>query len=159
MKRFLSHLPLNLKIKEIPELDWINFNGKPDENSQYDACLKWGIYYDYRINSSSGILDFNVQIKIEEGSWYKKGKETKDLLKHERGHYVIASIYGNHFKNIIMTKNFTKKNLYVNVEKEFYHEFNEIFNQCLEIQALYDNETNHSLVIESQKKWNEILCI
>jgi hypothetical protein len=159
MKKFLSYLPKNLKIKDFPQLNWLYFNGKPEENSQFDACLKWGIYYSYKKNSSSGIFELDVQVKIEEGSWYKKGRETEYLLNHERGHYVIALIYGNHFKNNLLSKKLKMNYENFDYEKEIYYEFNLIFEECLEIQALYDCETNHSILEESQRKWNEILCL
>ncbi len=155
MKRFLSHMP-HFNSKPVSKLSWGDFKGTPEENSPYDACLKWGIYYNYKFNRSSGLIQLDVNVKSIESSWFRKGKETEDLLVHERGHYVIAAVYGSLFKNTIEAIHFPNE---FHVEKEISRNFDEIFNNCLQMQDVYDEETNHSLNTEMQKRWNDVLFL
>lgn len=83
-------------------------------------------------------------------SWLK-GKETKDLLKHEQGHFDIIEYYSRLFRKELATCRFESlKNL-----KDDMSALNKKYVVLSkEMQELYDIETNHSLIKEQQNIWD-----
>jgi hypothetical protein len=143
-------------IKKIKSLTWKDFKGKPEINSPFDACLKWGIYYNYKYEigpNEEPNVNLNVECKIGTDSWFKNGKETEELLNHEYGHFLIAFIYSERFKSKVKDAKFSLKEVDANIQKVF----DDTFKDCVNYQNLYDKETNHSLNKEIQKKWNDKL--
>jgi hypothetical protein len=140
---------LKQKVHGIRVLNWNHFKGLPEASSPYDACLRWGIFYSY------SKFSFHVRVHIGETSWYKPGKETEELLKHEQGHLIITHMFGEKLLRELngIPKNF--KNPEIDNQANIL--FDKIFKQCEEYQELYDQETNHSLNKTVQKRWNELL--
>lgn len=153
--------------KIIKKLSWNDFKGIPESFSNFDACINWGIYYNYTIqekcinpNTSNEILhskiakvNLNVSCRMLETSWYIKGKETEHLLIHEFGHLLIAYLFAENFVKDVEKKFFPLEKIDEALKKVF----NDIFEECVEYQNKYDKDTNHSLNKEIQKKWNEEL--
>jgi hypothetical protein len=145
-------------LKSIKKLTWMDFKGIPDGKSCYDACLNWGIYYNYTYQPDPKKLEIakiNMQVSCRalETSWYKRGKETEELLIHELGHLIIAHVFANKIRDKVLNSCIHLKSVDEKIKKIF----EDLFEECVNYQNLYDDDTNHSLNNMLQQKWNEHL--
>lgn len=145
----------------IKKLTWEDFKGLPELNSKYDACLNWGIYYSYSSNNKDADINskLNLKIHIDVGtsSWYRKGKETLDLLNHENGHFLLAYLYGHKFNQEVQNNYNSSTMLSLELENHLKMIFDKNFQECVQIQEKYDDQTDHGLNLAQQKRWDEFL--
>lgn len=134
-------------------LKWIDFKGEVPDNSSFSASVSSGMSYKWSYSTSAGIIDFRYAVEAKlyrHLSWtiYKTGKE--EVLKHEQLHFDITELFTRKFRKAldeyVVKRNIRKDvaNIYSRIEKE-----------RIEMQLLYDKETNHSLNKESQLAWEE----
>ena len=140
--------------KEDIKLSWSDFKGKPIKTSSYHAQTQGSLNYTFD-NDGPGAYIFNLNVKFDKKkSWVKSEEATDNLLNHERGHFDIYEIYGRTIiKRIKETKALTGLKFSENIEKIFRKSFDEL----QKFQQEYDDETNHSKILEKQEEWNEKL--
>lgn len=132
-------------------LSWADFKGSPNARGNFVASTGSGMSQSYVI-ASNGVLDKKRTHVIAhfypEYSWYVAKDTTAGLLKHEQTHFDITEIHARILNRRIQSYSFTSnakaevKALYEQVEKE-----------RRAMQKAFDKETNHSINIEEEKKW------
>lgn len=137
-------------------LVWSDFTGKPDESSSYNALTFWSIKYNVSNVQFKGdemtIGKFEVILTFSSNnSWLKKGKGTDALLEHEQGHFNTGILCMNELLKKVKETTFTKKN----INEKLQAIFNDTLKKYHELGLLYDEESNHSINVEQQAKWNK----
>jgi hypothetical protein len=142
--------------EESRHLIWDDFKGTPDPLSRSLAHTYWRVHYwieDTVMRGDTVSCNFRIHVLFDTSrSWVKPGKETSDLLKHEQGHYDVAKLCGRELKF-----RFASLPLYkYDYEQRVKRKFDEVFQKYVDIQQLYDDESNHGLNVEGQHKWDAI---
>ena len=138
---------------EKSKLDWSDFRGEPKSESSFDASLNTGITYQWSISKDYGKIELKYQVDsfcYPSLSWVKKGQSTKYLLQHEQLHFDISELHAR-----IMRKKLKEYKPSKNVRKDLNKIYKRVERMRINMQELYDLETNHSKNNENQKKWGE----
>ncbi len=137
---------------------WNDFKkvNRPTSNTKATATTASGISFGFSAKQSPRRLfsfDYHVVAHFyPDESWYLKGSETDVILKHERLHFDITELFARKFRQRIETSKFTK-----NIDQEMKRIHNKIIRELRAYQEKYDSETNHSINLEAQLKWQEKL--
>lgn len=134
-------------------LVWSDFEGKPNPNTDAAAQTASGISFGFSIGKTGNrISDFTTTVDClfyPSESWYKPEHATPHILNHEQFHFNITELHARMFRekiSKIQPSNRLKiqlKALYKSISKA-----------SSVMQKRYDEETNHSINKEEQKKWN-----
>ena len=99
---------------------------------------------------------FYVGLILRSLGWIRKHlKNSKEgarqhLLKHEQGHYDIARVVSGELKSTLNAFSFDGKRVRYQADS-----IRRVFTQKLrKLEHDYDKDTNHSRVLEEQKRWN-----
>lgn len=127
-----------------------DFKGKvPANQGERAATTATGIKYSYsQDNKKIEVLTyayFDAQ-----KSWIDKSKYTAQLLNHEQRHFDISEIYHRKLKKAINQELKKSKNPQNIIAKRF----KEIYGQSVNLQSLYDRETDYGRNIEKQKEYD-----
>jgi len=132
-------------------LSWADFKGNPNGNGNFGASASSGISQSYEINNK-GILDKSETTVVAhfypEYSWYRAKDTTARLLKHEQTHFDITEVHARMLRARIQSYNFTSRS-----KEEVKELYEEIENKRRAMQRAFDEETNHSINKEIEKKW------
>lgn len=131
-------------IKRWAKLSWDDFQGIPQPFSSYEAAIASAIYLEYdstreRFHAYAG--QHNV------GSWAKRSRPSQDYeLNHEQCHFNITELHAR------------KLNEYIGenpdgTEYLFSLRRNSINIDLRKMQREYDSETDHSLNLDKQCRW------
>ncbi len=138
------------------KLDWSDFRGEPDENSDFDSAVNTGISYQWTIVSKD---DERIKLKYEIESfcypalsWVKKGQSTDYLLAHEQLHFDISELHAR-----IIRKKFKdyKPSTDKNIKKDLNRMYKRVERMRINMQEKYDEETDHSRNQEHQIRWEK----
>lgn len=137
------------KISYTQNLKWSDFRGEPEMEHFADAIIVSGYHYKTNLAYNYPKIIIGSYMNPEK-SWKKELQNTENLdllLKHEQGHFDIREAFCRKIKDSVNKRFFTA---YDDVEKIVNH-----FTQIqIETEDRYDEETNHSIAIEEQEKWN-----
>lgn len=130
-------------------LTWADFKGKPDKKHFATALT----YSDIKIGASSidGKTTVTVQNFFDTKLSWSKNKTSAALLAHEQAHFDITEIYTRKLRiklNEIVSEE-TIRNGTFNKESTV------ILNEWKSFQQKYDDETNHGIIADKQKEWEE----
>jgi hypothetical protein len=136
-------------------LQWSDFKGTPDESSPYFAYTAWKTNVKFsgvRFEGEKAIVSgFEMTVEFDENkSWVKKGKESDELLKHEQGHFDVGLLYMRDVLSSFPSVSFTRTNF----KEEFKNFIEAIHKKYADMGKQYDSETNHSILRDTQAKWN-----
>ena len=131
------------------KLTWTDFKGKPDKLNPATALT----YSDIKIGVS--FIDGNITVTVDnlfdtKLSW-TKNKTSTALLAHEQAHFDITEIYTRKIRiklNAIASEE-TIRNGTLNKESTI------LLNEWKSFQKKYDDETNHGIILNKQKEWEE----
>jgi|JFJP01.1.fsa_nt_gi Bacterial protein of unknown function (DUF922) len=129
---------------ENPKLQWNDFQGAVSENSPFAAMTYWYLYYNWKGNKIQADSCFQTN-----KSWIREGKESDYLLQHEQLHVDIAQLHIRLFKQKIES---------VTSIAQVKKVFDEILKAAKQMQAQYDEETEHSRDKAEQKRWNRLVA-
>ncbi|GGG30410.1 hypothetical protein GCM10011344_34190 [Dokdonia pacifica] len=134
-------------------LSWADFKGSPNGDGSFVASTSSGMSQSYVIDGK-GMLDKNETYVVAhfypEYSWYREKDTTARLLKHEQTHFDITEIHARLLNTRIQSYNFTS-----NSKSEVKALYEEVEKQRRAMQRTFDEETNHSINREVEKKWEE----
>lgn len=123
------------------ELTWDDFQGEVAEDSPYAAMTYWYIYYRWEGNKVRAESCFQTS-----KSWIRDEKQSDYLLKHEQLHFDIAQLHIRLFQKKLMSATNSAQ-----VKKRF----DETLRAAKQMQAQYDEETQHSRNKIEQRRWNQ----
>lgn len=136
---------------ERPKVSWEDFRAvnKIDgpEAAHIHVAISSAVEYD------EGFL--NIEIKCymtPESSLVLKDKECEYLLNHEQRHFDLQEVFARRIR-----KRYLEKNDYTfdKLQKDLNGIFIEEIKKGTQLQADYDNETNHSIDEKKQSEWND----
>jgi len=126
-------------------ISWSDFKGVPHYFRNADA----GIYSRLSLEYDSVTANYKVYALMNQSkSWHKSNADrfTNDILKHEQYHFNITEAYARLMNTYI--KDYPDSSL------SFYQtKLARIESELDRLQEVYDDETNHSLIVDQQAKW------
>jgi hypothetical protein len=149
---FAQPAPKSQLWSENLELEWRDFNGAPEAQVDAVAITASGITFGYSVTTSdTKVVDANFTIEAHfypDHSWFKKTRVTPVVLDHERFHFNITELFARKFRQRIAKTRFTNA-----IQEEVDVIYDAINQELKALQTLYDQETNYSIDIEAQKRW------
>jgi len=141
---------------EKSKLDWSDFRGEPDKVSDFDSAVNTGITYQWSYSKDQGR---EIELKYEVHSfcypslsWVKKGQMSNYLLAHEQLHFDISELHAR-----IMRKKLQDYDPGQHVENDVKKDLNKMYKRVermrINMQQVYDEDTDHSKNKEAQQKW------
>ena len=138
------------------QLQWLDFKGQPQSNTDAVAITASGITFGYSVERSrTEITEANFTIESHfypDHSWFKKGRVNQVVLNHERFHFNITELFARKFRKRISETKFT-----LNIKEEADAIYKTINKELAEMQKQYDTETNYSMNIQAQSEWQDII--
>ena len=141
------------------KLVWSDFSGNVSRSSPFAALTHYDYHYKIEnVKVEKGIVkssDFIVTLEFNpDKSWVKDGKQTDELLKHEQGHFDIAIVCVKELVAMYKKRTLTAFDFNESVKELT----KETFQKYKELEAQYDEETDHSKNKEQQLKWNDFIA-
>lgn len=151
---YLSNVT-EVKWNESTPLTWSNFSADIDSESEYDAWTFSGFNYTYTWKRMDGAISvecsafgyFDPTL-----SWVKKNKQSDELLKHEQLHFDISELYSRYFEQRMKAFRFSN-----DVASEVDSIYTVTFDELLNTQIKYDEETNHYHNKTEQNRWEKFV--
>ncbi len=143
--------PITFKFSEQSTLTWKDFRGYYSYTETYAAATVSGIGYKYkeRIENGKLILDMDVYSYFDQAeSWTKYKEGEPDMLQHEQFHYYVSELQARKLRKHLKEFTFTKE-----YKDELNSEFCFWIAHLYVMQDQYDEESEHHLNTENQKKW------
>lgn len=132
------------------KLTWDDFQGNVPAETDFDALTHSEI--DFRFEGEGVILKFTINTLFDPTQSWKKDGVTKEVLKHEQGHFDITEYHSRLLRKNLKTNRYKG---FDTIEQEIRDMFNEASTAANEMQLLYDKQTNHSINQKKQNKWNK----
>ena len=132
-------------------LAWTDFLG-PVRTSDFAAESNCMFNYKARPEIANGILTLYVNFDacfIKRSSWVKDGREKDSLLLHEQYHFNICEMFARKFRKKLMELELSP----MKVEQAVKFLFDDVWNQYVQAQNDYDDQTRHGLVNDEQDRW------
>lgn len=131
-------------------LVWEDFKGKPSRVAADDvAALSFcGLRFQSCAYERGEEPTYKVTAYFQRSkSWSKEEHEVQYVLEHEQLHFDIAEVYARK-----MRKHFQTKRVALEKSSAIYNEY---YDEYVEMQDLYDEQTNHGTKDKEQAIWNE----
>ncbi|HSQ44641.1 MAG TPA: hypothetical protein VLM16_06565 [Ginsengibacter sp.] len=136
------------------QLKWTDFKGRPVEDYFAGAVTASGFAFDSQMDFDGTDIYLNIGVYTfftKNDSWKKPQINSDYHLLHEQHHFDITRIGSQKFINEIQETHFTKDNY----TKLLTSVFDKVYKENMDIQHLYDEQTNHSINVEKQLEWNK----
>ncbi len=138
---------------ERSDLEWSDFRGRPQSNSNFDASVNTGITYQWSYGKDKGDIELNYQVDsfcYPSLSWVKRGQMSDNLLSHEQLHFDISELHAR-----IMRKRLKEYGPGENIRRDLNKMYKLVERMRINMQERYDEETSHSKNLVAQKKWEK----
>lgn len=148
--------PEKILWSETNKLTWSDFKGTPDAGSNFVASTNSGMSFSFSYSIRNDEVSYNFTNEsffYPEMSWYKKGNVSDYILAHEQTHFDISELHSRIFKKRMEEGVFTK-----NIKKEVNELYKEVESERIAMQSRYDDETNHSQIIEAENRWRNYVA-
>lgn len=135
------------------KLSWQDFKGNPNANGGFVASTSSGMSQSYVIDSGGILVKNETHVTAHfypEYSWYSTKDTTARLLKHEQTHFDITEIHARILNKSIQSYAFTSDS-----KREIKVLYQQVEEERRAMQTAFDNETNHSINREEEKKWED----
>ena len=135
-------------------LIWPDFQGEPDEESDFRAMTNWQLSYDFQLSKAKGEINsrFNVYAFFDhQKSWVKEGNGSDELLQHEQLHFDIAELFARKLRKQFAIYSFKSENY----QEELIQLFDAGLDSCNQVHNQYDLDTEHGLNLENQNDWQQ----
>ncbi len=133
------------------KMTWVDFAGNMPKATKYSAQIFNNFEYFAPLKLTDGVLNISLQMKVymlKSASWTSSTALSDYSLAHEQLHFDIAKIVVERFKQK------AKQILTVdNYDSELQLLFIEMYREMNRLQKDYDDESNHSINIVGQAKW------
>lgn len=141
----------NIEWSETRKLNWADFAGSPEDAAFYVASTNSGIHFTYSFKTKNGITEVTSKVScifLPDKSWFKPGKVSDYVLRHEQTHFDISELFARKLRKKIANAKFTKN---LKQEIESLYKANEIERQTM--QAKFDKDTDHSKKENAELQW------
>ena len=136
-------------------LEWKDFEGKPESGHPFQASTSTAITYSWSLKTRGEEIIFGYEVYsffLPEGSWFRPGSTSGNLLAHEQLHFDITELHARKLRKKL--KDFDPK-VVKDVKKvlgDLYHE-TEAGRKAMQEQ--FDRETDHSQRENVQTEWQK----
>jgi len=135
-----------IKWDDNKRLNWSDYKGKPDPNSDAAASTSTYLVIDYNISQNK--MTYKIQSMFSRTRSWGLHK-TDYILSHEQGHFDIAEVFARKLHKKMSEFKFDKRTYQKNLGKIY----DEVVEEKTEMQNDYDRETRHSINKEKQAQW------
>ncbi|MAO11655.1 MAG: DUF922 domain-containing protein [Flavobacteriaceae bacterium] len=138
---------------ETRQLTWDDFRGSPPSSANFVASTNSGISFSFSYSEKNGnrTMEHDVTCNFyPDQSWFKPGKVSEYILKHEQTHFDISELHARILRKRIAETTFSK-----NVKKEIGALYHTTEQERQDVQNQYDLETDHSKNIEEEYRWRQ----
>lgn len=128
-------------------LNWSDFQGMPVENAAEVAMTASSVEYNYFTRGNK--IGWKVTPKFYPTlSWYLPSSATDKILQHERLHFDITELYARMLRQQLQNNVHSDADIktLIAIGKKLIADWNAE-------QSKYDIETNHSINMSTQQKW------
>ena len=137
------------------KMTWTDFTGIMPKTSRYSAQIFNNFEYLAPLKLENGVLKIDLQMKVymlKSGSWTSSTNLSEYSIAHEQVHFDITKIVVERFKRK------AKQILTVdNYDSELQLLFIEMYREMNRLQKEYDDESNHSINVLGQQKWQQFV--
>lgn len=137
-------------------LQWSDFKGSPNMQSDAAATTASGITFGYRMSETDGeVTKFKAEVTAHfypDKSWYKANEVNLHILEHEQLHFDITELHARKLRKQISE---LKVSNTVNVALEGVHKA--ILEELGTMQNAYDAACDYSRNKEQQQLWKETI--
>lgn len=152
----LTHAQSSIAWSKDYQLKWSDFQAEPDleiiayANTVYKIeILPTNVAVDAQNNIQNYQAITATAFFFKNLSWVYK--EDDSLLVHEQLHFDIAEL---HARKIRTEFEKLKKQKIANFNS-YSAAYARVWEACLQMQRLYDQETNHGIIVEENKRWEK----
>ncbi len=135
-------------------LVWDDFRALPLEKTLFHANTNTGLSYSWGLKGTSQKMELTYKVETffyPEQSWVQEASKNDHLLKHEQLHFDISELHARKLKKILANVDGSTIN---KDSKDYLNAFYEkIDKERGDMQNAFDAESNHSLNIEQELKW------
>jgi hypothetical protein len=135
----------------VRKMSWSDFAGTMPKSSKYSAQIFNNFEYFAPLKLTDGELTISLQMKVymlKSGSWTSSTALSDYSIAHEQLHFDIAKVTVERFKQK------AKQILTIdNYDSELQLLFIEMYREMNRLQKEYDDESNHSINVVGQAKW------
>tara|TARA_R100000935_G_C2839107_1_gene169982 strand:+ start:4030 stop:4584 length:555 start_codon:yes stop_codon:yes gene_type:complete len=155
---FAQSEDINILWSEEYQLKWEDFKGAPPEETLFHANTNAGMSYSWEFKSSSE--DIELVYKIDNIfypnlSWVHSTSKNDILLKHEQLHFDISELHARKLRKTLSNLDLSKlNNGFKSYSKMIYEQ---VVKENREMQIAFDRESNHSLNIEAELRWQQFI--
>ena len=127
-------------------LNWNDFKAAPPPNAANAALTSSGILIKFTSNGESLTYEISCNF-VKTSSW---GRVKNDhILSHEQGHFDIAEIYARKLNKELKEYCYNDRS----VGKDVNTIYKTVMGELLDMQNLYDQQTDYSRNFGQQKEW------
>lgn len=131
------------------ELKWENFQGTPEDTTQYGAATSSWIESRYFVTPEKEIHFVIAAWFSQKYSWVAKGVGNSYILSHEQYHFTLTELYARKIRKALSEMEFNESTYQQKIPELFYG-----YRTSLELQQKrYDAETNHDKDGNKQQDW------
>lgn len=137
------------------KITWTDFTGTMPKTTKYSAQIFNNFEYIAPLKLENGELTINLQMKVymlKSGSWTSSMNLSEYSLAHEQVHFDLTKIVVERFKKkakLLLTID--------NYDSELQLLFIEMYREMNRFQKEYDDESNHSINVLGQHKWQQFV--
>ena len=139
----------------VRKMTWADFTGTMPKTSKYSAQIFNNFEYIAPLKLENGVLIINLQMKVymlKSGSWTSSTNLSEYSIAHEQVHFDLVKMVVERFKQK------AKEILTVdNYDSELQLLFIEMYREMNRFQKEYDDESNHSINVLGQQKWQQFV--
>lgn len=139
-------------------LNWSHFKGQPDNTNDAVAVTASGITFGYALGENNGVYNkFEATVIAHfypEESWYKPTRVNDTVLAHERLHFDITEWHARELR-----KEIAKLQISQNIKEQLESLYQKASLKLRATQKKYDRETDHSMIVPEQLRWQKLVAI
>ena len=136
-------------------MTWADFTGTMPKTTKYSAQIFNNFEYFAPLDLENGVLTINLQMKVymlKSGSWTSSMSLSDYSIAHEQVHFDLTKIVVERFKQK------AKEILTIdNYDSELQLLFIDMYREMNRFQKEYDDESNHSVNVLGQQKWQQFV--
>ena len=138
---------------ETRQLTWEDFRGTPKSGANFVASTNSGMSFSFSYTEKNGkrTMQHNVTCNFyPEQSWFKPGKVSEYILKHEQTHFDISELHARILRKRIAEAEFSK-----NIKEEIGELYQKTELERQNLQNQYDLESDHSKNKKEEYRWRQ----
>jgi hypothetical protein len=133
---------------------WSDFKASPNPAAEAVAITASGLTFAYSISESErGVSSFKAEVSAHfypDRSWVQMEQATDHVLVHERLHFDITELYARKLRKALSSLTVNRQ-----IAAQLKQTHDRINGELDRMQNAYDFETNHSINIAAQERWEQ----